>query len=129
MASIHAGWTSVACKKGNLSPKLPSTAFLHGFEVVGCVSNIWEKKVCPSSKSFVPRATSTVGPKTADLEKTNKRNHTVNPASPDFLPLPSFDECFPKSTKECRHVSSFISFLFILFIIFLNVCCVLKLFI
>ncbi|RWR81553.1 Thiamine biosynthesis protein ThiC [Cinnamomum micranthum f. kanehirae] len=113
MASIHAGLTSVACKKGNTpSPKLPNTAFLPGFEVVGCVSNKWEKEVCHSSKNSLPRATLTFGPKTADLEKTNKRKHTVNPAAPDFLPLPSFEECFPKSTKECRHVFSFIFIFF-----------------
>lgn len=25
---------------------------------------------------------------------------TKNPDAPDFLPIPSFEECFPNSTKE-----------------------------
>jgi hypothetical protein len=29
-------------------------------------------------------------------------NHTItkNPAAPEFLPIPPFEECFPNSTKE-----------------------------
>lgn len=35
-------------------------------------------------------------------EKPKQRNHMVYPNSSDFLLLPSFEECFPKSTKEQR---------------------------
>ncbi|XP_058099596.1 phosphomethylpyrimidine synthase, chloroplastic-like isoform X3 [Magnolia sinica] len=106
MASIHTALTSVVCKKGrpSSSAKLPNNAFLPGFEVVGRVSNVWDKELCPTSKNSVPRATLTFGPSSTESEKTKPRKHTVNPAAPDFFPLPPFEECFPKSTKECRHV-------------------------
>ena len=37
------------------------------------------------------------------LEKIS-RNHTTtkDPSAPEFLPIPSFEECFPNSTKEYR---------------------------
>ncbi|XP_077238753.1 phosphomethylpyrimidine synthase, chloroplastic-like isoform X2 [Tasmannia lanceolata] len=103
MASMHAALTSVVYKKTNPShAKLPNTAFLRGSEGVGYIPNGWEKEVCPTSMSYGPRATLTFGPSTTDSEKTKQRKHTIDPAAPDFLPLPSFEECFPKSTKEYR---------------------------
>ncbi|XP_043720842.1 phosphomethylpyrimidine synthase, chloroplastic isoform X3 [Telopea speciosissima] len=104
MASIHISLASVVCKKGNPSPKLLNTAFIPGFDIAGSVSNAWEKEVCPTSMRSIPRATLTFDPPTTDAEKTKQRKHTINPAAPDFLPLPSFDQCFPKSSKECREV-------------------------
>ena len=37
------------------------------------------------------------------LEKIS-HNHTItkDPSAPEFLPIPSFEECFPNSTKEYR---------------------------
>lgn len=35
-------------------------------------------------------------------EKGSRHRITKNPSSPDFLPIPSFEECFPNSTKEYR---------------------------
>ncbi|KAE8674857.1 Phosphomethylpyrimidine synthase [Hibiscus syriacus] len=53
--------------------------------------------------SSVPKATLTFDPPTTNSE-SKQRKHTINPASPDFVPLPSFEECFPKSSKEFREV-------------------------
>lgn len=55
-----------------------------------------------------PKATLTFDPPATNSEKAKLANlprHTIDPASPDFLPLPSFEQCFPKSTKEQRCVS------------------------
>ena len=34
------------------------------------------------------------------------RNHSItkDPSAPEFLPIPSFEECFPNSTKEYTYV-------------------------
>jgi hypothetical protein len=40
-----------------------------------------------------------------DPEKAEQRKHTVDPAAPDFLSLPSFEQCFPKCTKESKYIS------------------------
>ncbi|KAK6130418.1 hypothetical protein DH2020_035828 [Rehmannia glutinosa] len=37
-------------------------------------------------------------------QKVKQRKHTADPNAPDFLPLPSFEECFPKSSKEYTYV-------------------------
>ncbi|XP_057849800.2 phosphomethylpyrimidine synthase, chloroplastic [Cryptomeria japonica] len=49
------------------------------------------------------RATLTVGP-SIGVGKDKRSRHTVDPSAPDFLPLPSFEQCFPNSTKEFREV-------------------------
>ncbi|KAB2089417.1 hypothetical protein ES319_A03G059600v1 [Gossypium barbadense] len=105
MASVHASFTSVVCKNGNHSAPswFPCTTFLPGFDVVGRVSNACKKEICPSMSSG-PKATLTFDPPTTNSEKSKQKKHTINPASPDFMPLPSFEECFPKSSKECREV-------------------------
>jgi len=104
MASVHANVTSLVCKNGNHASqsKFPSSTFLPGFDVVGRVSSAWKKELVPSSMALVPRTTLTFDPRTTDSGKTKPKKHTVDPASPDFLPLPSFEQCFPKSTKEQR---------------------------
>ncbi|XP_024634968.1 phosphomethylpyrimidine synthase, chloroplastic isoform X3 [Medicago truncatula] len=106
MASVHANVTSVVCKNGNHASqsKFPNSTFLPRFDVVGRSSNAWKKELAPSSMALVPRATLTFDPPTTNADKTKQKKHTVDPASPDFLPLPSFEECFPKSTKESREV-------------------------
>ncbi|PKI32254.1 hypothetical protein CRG98_047340, partial [Punica granatum] len=58
----------------------------------------------PTFKSVGPKATLTFDPRTTNAEKTKQKKHTVDPAAPDFLPLPSFEQCFPKSSKEYREV-------------------------
>lgn len=104
MASVHANVTSVVCKNGNHASqtKFPSTAFLPGFDVVGRAPSAWKKELVPFSMALVPRATLTFDPPSTNADKAKQKKHTVDPASPDFLPLPSFEQCFPKSTKEHR---------------------------
>lgn len=111
MASVHTTMTSLVCKNANhsVTSKLPSTSFLPGFDVTGNSASTWKKEICPPSFSG-PRATLTFDPPSTNSEKTKQRKHTVDPASPDFLPLPSFEQCFPRSTKE--HRCAFCSFLF-----------------
>ncbi|XP_004294241.1 PREDICTED: phosphomethylpyrimidine synthase, chloroplastic-like [Fragaria vesca subsp. vesca] len=109
MASVHSALTSVVCKNGNHSSpaKFPSTSFLSGFDAVGRLSSPFKKEICLSSISSGPKATLTFDPPATNSEKAKLPNlprHTLDPASPDFLPLPSFEECFPKSTKEQREV-------------------------
>lgn len=102
MASVHSTLTSVVFKNGNHSSlaKFPNTAFLPRFDVAGRVSSPY--KTLPMSSG--PRATLTFDPPTTNTENIKQRKHTVDPASPDFLPLPSFEQCFPRSTKEQREV-------------------------
>ena len=104
MASVHSTLTSVVFKNGSHSSvaKLPSTTFLPGFDIVGRVSSAQRKDILPTPMSLGPRATLTFDPPTSNTEKVKQNKHTVDPASPDFLPLPSFGECFPRSTKEKR---------------------------
>lgn len=104
MASVHASFTSVVCKNGNHSAptRFSSTTFLTGFDVVGRISNACKKEICPPPMCSAPKATLTFDPPTTSSERKQQRKHTTDPTSPDFMPLPSFEECFPKSSKECR---------------------------
>ncbi|XP_050371623.1 phosphomethylpyrimidine synthase, chloroplastic isoform X2 [Argentina anserina] len=109
MASVHSALTSVVCKNGTHSSpaKFPTTPFLSGFDVVGRLSSPFKKEICLSSISSGPKATLTFDPPATNPEKAKLPNlprHTIDPDSPDFLPLPSFEQCFPKSTKEQREV-------------------------
>jgi len=101
MASVHATITPAVGKSGNHSypTKSLNTAFLPGFDVVGRVSGAC-KNSYPSSITLTPRATLTSEPMENSTVKAKNNKHTVDPSSPDFLPLPSFEQCFPKSTKE-----------------------------
>lgn len=104
MASLQAtSLSSAVCKNG--SHKFPSSSFLPGFDgVLGRGSlkkEIWPRSLATS----VPRATLTFDPPTTNSDKAEQRKHTVDPSSPDFLPLPSFEQCFPRSTKEYRFLS------------------------
>lgn len=103
MASIHANLTSVMCKNVNNSglSKISKTAFLPVFDLAADTANLWKKKA-HSSCIMVPRATLTFDPASANVEKTKKSKNTVDPAAPDFLPLPAFEQCFPQSTKEYK---------------------------
>lgn len=107
MASVHTTMTSIVCKNGNhcTPAKFPSNSFLPGFDVAGHVSSACKKDTYPSCLSSGTRATLTFDPPTKNSEKVKQRKNTVDPASPDFLPLPSFEQCFPKSSKECKYVS------------------------
>lgn len=104
MASIHANVASIVCKNGNhgCQSRFPSSAFLPGFDIVGSVSSARKKELTPSYMALGPKATLTFDPPTTNSDNTKQKKNTVDPASPDFMPLPSFEQCFPKSTKEYR---------------------------
>lgn len=112
MASVHTTLSSLLCKNGNNSAatKFPGTAFLPGFDVIGRVS---KKELCPTFKSSGPKATLTFEPPKTNSEKTKQRKHTVDPEAPDFEPLPSFEQCFPKSSKENRCAAGYSTYLYI----------------
>ncbi|XP_008457389.2 phosphomethylpyrimidine synthase, chloroplastic isoform X3 [Cucumis melo] len=105
MASVHATITPAVGKSVNRSSPTKSlnTAFLPGFDVVGRVASAC-KDLHPSSITLAPRATLTFDPPETSTEKAKNSKHTIDPSSPDFLPLPSFEQCFPKSTKEHKEV-------------------------
>ncbi|XP_022970663.1 phosphomethylpyrimidine synthase, chloroplastic-like isoform X2 [Cucurbita maxima] len=105
MASVHATITPAVGKSGNHSypTKSLNSAFLPGFDMVGRISGAC-KDSYPSSITITPRATLTSEPMETSRVKAKNNKHTVDPSSPDFLPLPSFEQCFPKSTKEHKEV-------------------------
>ncbi|KAF5744530.1 ThiaminC isoform 4 [Tripterygium wilfordii] len=89
MTTIQAAFTTIVCNnvKQTAPTRLPS-----------------RKEICPAPRSLTPKATLTFDPSTTNPVKTEKRKHTVDPDSPEFLAIPSFEECFPKSTKLYREV-------------------------
>lgn len=105
MASINPTLTTSVCKQRNaarlVSYKLPRT-FVHGVEEIGNGSRVLKAGPTSDVMNFGARASLTLdGPAfTSETKKHGK--HTVDPAAPDFLPLPSFEQCFPRSTKEYR---------------------------
>lgn len=99
MASVHSTLMSVVCNNKNHSawPKLPNSSLLPGFDVVvqAAATTRFKKETTTTT-----RATLTFDPPTTNSERAKQRKHTIDPSSPDFQPIPSFEECFPKSTKE-----------------------------
>ncbi|CAN8285455.1 unnamed protein product [Cochlearia groenlandica] len=118
MASVHSTLMSVVYNNNNNKkkkhtsssssssrPKLPSSSLLPVFDVIVQaygVANRFKK----DTTSSITRATLTFDPpKTnSETERAKQRKHTIDPSSPDFQPIPSFQECFPKSTKENMEV-------------------------
>ncbi|XP_020701832.2 phosphomethylpyrimidine synthase, chloroplastic [Dendrobium catenatum] len=106
MASAYGtpGLGCVLSKSGHITAtKLCNTSFFPGFQATRQASKFLEKETCHTFMSCSARATLTFDPST-EPSKLKERRHTLDPAAPDFLPLPSFEECFPKSTKEYREV-------------------------
>ncbi|KAL0302937.1 UNVERIFIED_CONTAM: Phosphomethylpyrimidine synthase, chloroplastic [Sesamum radiatum] len=105
MTSMQTSLASVICNNRNhsTSPKPLSSSFLHGIDVIGRVAGSRRKNIIPTAFSG-PKATLTFDPPTNNKERVNQRKHTADPNAPDFLPLPSFEECFPKSSKEYTEV-------------------------
>lgn len=105
MSSVHSSTLmSVVCNNNNNKnhsawPKLPNSSLLPGFDVVVQTAAVRFKK-----DTTATRATLTFDPPTTNSERAKQRKHTVDPSSPDFQPIPSFQECFPKSTKEHMYV-------------------------
>ncbi|GAB2214787.1 hypothetical protein Droror1_Dr00019150 [Drosera rotundifolia] len=107
MASVHATTlATVRCGSGvNYTCKKPSTAnFFPRIDSFGCSASARSKDFTPSARRLVPRATLTVDPATTTVDKVKQRKHTVDPSAPDFLPIPSFEQCFPRSTKEYNEI-------------------------
>ena len=91
MASIQSVLGPLVGSKGNLSAsKMPG------------ISTTREKATSSYTVHLIPRATLTFDNSTVETTKNRPRKHTADPAAPDFLPLPSFEQCFPKSTKEFK---------------------------
>lgn len=101
MASMQTTLTSVVGNNGNHSAplKFPNSSFLPGIDVTAHVAGVRRRAIRFTSFSG-PKATLTFDPPTSNTEKPKQRKHTVDPNAPDFLPLPSFEECFPRSSKE-----------------------------
>ncbi|CAA2953632.1 phosphomethylpyrimidine synthase, chloroplastic isoform X2 [Olea europaea subsp. europaea] len=105
MASMQTTLTSVVSSNGNHSGplKFPNSSFLPGIDVTAHVAG-GQRRAIRSTSFLGPKATLTFDPPTANTEKAKQRKHTVDPNAPDFLPLPSFEECFPRSSKEYTEV-------------------------
>ncbi|KAF3796888.1 Phosphomethylpyrimidine synthase [Nymphaea thermarum] len=107
MASINLALTTSVCKQRNAaqlaSYKLPRR-FLRGIEEIGNSSRVPKAGLTNDVMNFGPRSSLTLDGPTFSSETKKHGKHTVDPAAPDFLPLPSFEQCFPKSTKEYREV-------------------------
>lgn len=102
---MQPSYTSMLAKTSCRTPlKLPKTSFLPGLEAVARVSDIQDKEISPKYVTSTPKATLAVEHSVAESPKSKQKKHTIDPSAPDFLPLPSFEECFPRSTKEYRHV-------------------------
>ncbi|KAI4373421.1 hypothetical protein MLD38_011547 [Melastoma candidum] len=104
MASLHATFASVVCNNTVVhSPPMtfPSTAFLPRLSVAGRSSNPCKKEICYAFQSSGHIATLTF---VTNSKHARRPKHTVDPASPDFVPLPSFEQCFPNSSKEYTEV-------------------------
>ncbi|GER30166.1 phosphomethylpyrimidine synthase [Striga asiatica] len=101
MASMQTSLASSFCSNRN---QCLSTSFLHGVEMINChVASMRKKEISPAF-SLRPKATLTFDPSTANQDKVMQSKHTADPNAPNFLPLPSFEECFPKSSKQYMEV-------------------------
>lgn len=99
---MHTAFASVVCNNtSHSSPvKFPSTAFLQVFYAAGRASSACRKEICSSFQNSGPQATLTFNPPTTNPGRIGQIKHTIDPGSPEFLPLPSFEQCFPNSSKE-----------------------------
>ncbi|CAI9756427.1 unnamed protein product [Fraxinus pennsylvanica] len=100
MAVMLTTLTSAVGNNGNNSAplKFPNSSFLLGIDVTEHIGSARRRDIWYTFFSC-PKATLTFDPPTTNTEKPEQRKHTVDPA-PDFLLFPSFEECFPKSSKE-----------------------------
>jgi phosphomethylpyrimidine synthase len=100
MAALQPSFPS-ALKSSYGALKFPKTALLPGFGGVSRPQDVQDRNV--SLTLSVPKAASVTDQSTAEPSKHRQKKNTVDPAAPEFLPLLSFEECFPRSTKESRH--------------------------
>lgn len=101
MASVQATLTSATgCKNGKFSApvKFLNSSFSPGFDVAGQFGGSVSKTGSCGMQGI--GASLIFDPPTTNSDKSKQRKHTVDPSAPDFLPLPSFKECFPRSSKQ-----------------------------
>ncbi|KAH9325875.1 hypothetical protein KI387_006053 [Taxus chinensis] len=112
MACISATLTSLVHKdiyasdyisRGDVhSMKLTRTTSFGGIDHVHNISIVGTNDI-RKLRNLGVKATLAVGP-SAGVGKGKRSQHTMNPLAPEFLPLPSFEQCFPNSTKEFREI-------------------------
>jgi len=99
MAALQPSFSPAMTLKSSCSAlKFPQTALLPGF---GGIPRPQDRKA--SFACLIPKVASVTDQSIAEPSKPKQNRHTVDPTAPEFLPLPSFEECFPRSTKESRH--------------------------
>lgn len=105
MASVQTALTSLLSKNKNHHPQISflSSSFLPRFDLTGQVG-VTRRRETRFSLFSSPRATLTFEPPSTNNKEKTKPKHTVDPNAPDFLPLPSFEQCFPRSSKEYSEV-------------------------
>lgn len=115
MAALQPSFSPAMALKSSCSAlKFPKTALLPGFGGIPRPQDVHDRKA--SFACLIPKAASVTDQSIAEPSKPKQNRHTVDPTAPEFLPLPSFEECFPRSTKESRHdaLSCFTLFMAIL---------------
>ena len=101
MAALQPSFsTTMALRSSGSNLKFPKTALLPGF---GGISRQDMQDRNASFACLIPKVASVTDQSIAEPSKPRKNKNTVDPTAPEFLPLPSFEECFPRSTKESRH--------------------------
>lgn len=61
-------------------------------------------RVVVKIRSMTAAAVSSSSSSSSSVKGVGRTRPTADPAAPDFMPIPSFQECFPNSTKEIREV-------------------------
>ncbi|KAM0874594.1 hypothetical protein ACQ4PT_037304 [Festuca glaucescens] len=82
--------------------KFPKTALLPGFGGISRTQDAQDRNA--SLTCSRPKAASVTDQSAAEPAKPRQKKQTVDPAAPEFLPLPAFEECFPRSTKESSEI-------------------------
>lgn len=111
MACIQASLISSTCKdnsasdhlvRANICPQKPiRIAIFGGIDYSHKISSLGKNGVS-NLRNVGARAALTVGPSVSESVKEKRSRHTVDPLAPEFLPLPTFEQCFPNSTKEFK---------------------------
>jgi len=102
MAALQPSFSStMALRSSGSSLKFPKTALLPGFSGISR-QDMQERN--SSLACLIPKVASVTDQSIAEPSKPRKNKNTVDPTAPEFLPLPSFEECFPRSTKESSEI-------------------------
>jgi len=102
MAALQPSFSStMALRSSGSSLKFPKTALLPGFSGI---SRQDTQERNSSLACLIPKVASVTDQSIAEPSKPRKNKNTVDPTAPEFLPLPSFEECFPRSTKESSEI-------------------------